>query len=76
VQKVKQIILLVMLIVLLIVMIQNHAPIQFRFLNWTYTVSQLLVVLIVFLVGFLAGFAVAKWPRRKQDDFETTPTPR
>lgn len=75
-QKVKQFILMVMLIMLLIVMVQNHAPIQFRFLNWTYTVSQLLVVLIVFVVGFLAGFATAKWPRRKRDDFEATPTPR
>ena len=74
--RVKQVILIVILLVLLIVMIQNHAPIQFRFLNWTYTISQLLVVLIVFLVGFLAGFAAAKWPRGNKDDIAATQTRR
>jgi uncharacterized integral membrane protein len=66
--RVKQVFLITVILLLVVVMVQNAHPVQFRFLNWTYDVSQLLLVLIVFAVGFLSGFAVAKWPRRKQDD--------
>lgn len=66
--RVKQILLVVVLVLLAIVMVQNAQPVKFRFLNWQYDVSQLLLVLIVFVLGFLSGFAVAKWPRREPDD--------
>jgi uncharacterized integral membrane protein len=72
--RVRQVFLLIVLILLLIVMIQNAQPVQFRFLNWAYDVSQLLLVLIVFVVGFVSGFATARWPRRKQDDVAPTQT--
>ena len=65
---VKQALLMIVAVVILITMVQNAQPVQFRFLNWTYDVSQLLLVLIVFLVGFVTGFVTGKWPRRKQDD--------
>ncbi|HEU4364938.1 MAG TPA: lipopolysaccharide assembly protein LapA domain-containing protein [Candidatus Krumholzibacteria bacterium] len=74
--RVKQILLIAVLMLLVVVMVQNAQPVKFRFLNWTYDVSQLLLVLIVFVVGFLSGFAVAKWPRRKQDDLAPIQTRR
>ncbi len=67
-QRVKQVLLIIILVLLIIVMVQNAAPVQFHFLNWTYDVSQLLLVLIVFAVGFLGGFVTAKWPKRKAED--------
>jgi len=73
----KQILLVLILALLVIVMVQNAAPVQFHFLNWTYDVSQLLLVTIVFVIGFLAGFLTAKWPKRKaEDDTAFTPTDR
>jgi uncharacterized integral membrane protein len=74
--RVRQVLTMIVLILLIIVMVQNAQPVQFRFLNWTYDVSQLLLVLIVFVVGFVSGFGTAKWPRRKQDDFSPTSTQR
>jgi uncharacterized integral membrane protein len=65
---VKQALLIIVAVVILIAMVQNAKPVQFRFLNWTYDVSQLLLVLIVFVIGFVTGFVTGKWPRRRQDD--------
>jgi uncharacterized integral membrane protein len=47
-------------------MVQNAQPITFRFLNWNYQVSQLLLVAIVLVLGFLIGFLTAYVPRRKK----------
>jgi len=66
--RVRQALTLIVLVLLIIVMVQNAQPVKFRFLNWTYDVSQLLLVLIVFTIGFLSGFGTAKWPRRRRDD--------
>jgi hypothetical protein len=46
-----------------ILMVQNAQPITFRFLNWSYQVSQLLLVAIVLVIGFLGGFISAKLMR-------------
>jgi len=61
---------------LLILMIQNAQPVTFTFLNWHYQVRQLLLVVIVFVIGWLAGFMVAKTRRKKEDDLPQTPRPR
>lgn len=74
--RVKQVFLITVILLLVVVMVQNAQPVQFRFLNWTYDVSQLLLVLIVFAVGFLSGFAVAKWPRRPRHDTAPIQTSR
>jgi uncharacterized membrane protein YciS (DUF1049 family) len=66
--RVKQVLLGVVLVVLLIAMLQNAQMVTFRFLNWEYDVSQLLLVLIVFLIGFLTGWLVTRWPRRRRDE--------
>ena len=62
--------LLIVGMLVVIMMIQNAQPITFRFLNWSYQVSQLLLVTIVLVLGFLAGFITAKLPRRSQDPME------
>jgi uncharacterized integral membrane protein len=59
-RQVKNFILIVLGVLIVIVMVQNAQPIQFHFLNWTYEVSQLLLVVIVLLFGFLAGFITGK----------------
>ena len=67
-QKVRNFFLIVVGTLLVILMIQNAQPITFRFLNWTYQVSQLLLVVIVLVLGFLAGFVTAKMSRASKDD--------
>jgi uncharacterized integral membrane protein len=74
--RVRQTLTVVVLVLVTVAMVQNAKPVQFRFLNWTYDVSQLLLVLIVFALGFLTGFGTAKWPRRKRDEFAPTQTQR
>ena len=61
--KIRNFFLIVVGTLLVIVMVQNAQPITFRFLNWTYQVSQLLLVVIVLVLGFLAGFITAKMSR-------------
>jgi uncharacterized integral membrane protein len=62
-RTVKMIFLVVVGVLVVIMMIQNAQPITFRFLNWSYEVSQLLLVTIVLVLGFLAGFITAKVTR-------------
>ena len=63
--KIRNFFLIVVGVLIVILMIQNAQPITFRFLNWTYQVSQLLLVVIVLVLGFLAGFITAKMLRSK-----------
>lgn len=65
-RHVKFAIAIVLIILIVIVMVQNAQPITFRFLNWNYQVSQLLLVAIVLVLGFLVGFVTAWVPRRKR----------
>lgn len=64
----KQVLLIVLLVIVIVVMVQNAQPVTFHFLNWSYHVSQLLLVVIVFALGFLTGLVVARFPRRKHDE--------
>jgi len=65
-RQVKNFILIVLGVLIIVVMVQNAQPITFRFLNWSYQVSQLLLVVIVLLLGFLSGFIVAKTTGRSK----------
>jgi uncharacterized integral membrane protein len=64
----RQVVLVILIVLVVIVMVQNARPVMFRFLNWQYEVSQLLLVLIALAIGFLAGFGTAKWPRKRRED--------
>jgi uncharacterized integral membrane protein len=68
VKQVRNFFLIVLGVLLVIVMVQNAQPITFRFLNWTYDVSQLLLVVIVLVIGFLGGFITAKLERGSSTD--------
>jgi len=68
VKQVRNFFLIVLGVLLVIVMVQNAQPITFRFLNWTYDVSQLLLVVIVLVIGFLGGFITAKLVRGSRTD--------
>jgi len=67
-RQIKNFVLIVLGVLIIIVMVQNAQPITFRFLNWNYQVSQLLLVVIVLLLGFLTGFIVAKVTGGKSKD--------
>jgi len=67
VRTVKIILFVVLATLAIIVMVQNAQPITFRFLNWSYQVSQLLLVAIVLVLGFLGGFVTAWVPRRSKN---------
>lgn len=69
--QVRNVALIVLAVLVLILMIQNAQPITFRFLNWTYQVSQLLLVVIVLVLGFLAGFITAKVAGRPKSNGTT-----
>jgi len=58
--QIRNVVLIILGVLIVILMIQNARPIEFRFLSWTYQVSQLLLVVIVLVLGFLAGFITAK----------------
>ncbi|HET6348490.1 MAG TPA: lipopolysaccharide assembly protein LapA domain-containing protein [Candidatus Krumholzibacteria bacterium] len=66
-RQVRTFFLILLGLVLVIVMVQNARPIEFRFLNWTYQVSQLLLVALVLVIGFLGGFITAKLTGRAKD---------
>ncbi|HEX6791073.1 MAG TPA: lipopolysaccharide assembly protein LapA domain-containing protein [Candidatus Krumholzibacteria bacterium] len=66
--KVRNFFLIVLGTLAVIVMVQNAQPITFRFLNWSYQVSQLLLVVIVLVIGFLGGFVSAKMSRGSKED--------
>ena len=63
--KAKFIILAVVFVLVVIILVQNSNPVSFHFLFWRATVSQLVLILLVFAIGFVAGLvtAIAR-PRR------------
>jgi uncharacterized integral membrane protein len=72
-QMLKTILLVILFTLLAVLMIQNAQPVRFKFLNWQYDVSQLLLVLIVFVIGWLTGFIVAKTMGRKKQEQDGPP---
>ncbi len=75
-RTVKTVFIVMLLTLLIIVMVQNAQPVTFKFLNWNYRVSQLLLVVIVFVIGWLMGYVGAKLSRKKKDDLDAPITPR
>lgn len=67
-RQVRNFVLIVLGVLVVVLMVQNAQPITFRFLNWSYQVSQLLLVAIVLVIGFLGGFISAKLMRSKSPD--------
>lgn len=72
-QILKTIFLVILFTLLAVLMIQNAQPVRFKFLNWQYDVSQLLLVLIVFVIGWLTGFIAAKAMGRKKQEQDEPP---
>jgi uncharacterized integral membrane protein len=75
-KSIRQVFLVVILVLVIIIMVQNAQTTTFKFLNWSYQVSQLLLVVIVLTIGFLAGFVVAKLTRGRKPDDEPIPPVR
>jgi len=53
-------VLIVLATLLVVLMVENSQTITFRFLKWSYQVSQVLLVTIVLVLGFACGFITAK----------------
>ncbi len=76
-QTLKTIGIVLLFALLVILMVQNAQPVQFHFLNWKYTVSQLLLVIIVYVIGWLTGFITGKVTgKKKLDEPPLTTRPR
>ena len=52
--------IIVLLAFLVVLAVQNYQPVTVRFLFWAYETSMVLVVLVSFLIGCLAG-GLALW---------------
>jgi uncharacterized integral membrane protein len=63
----KKIVIIIVLVVLLaVVLAQNTQVVTYRFLLWTISISQIILVPLVAAAGFLLGCLVATLKRRKK----------
>jgi uncharacterized integral membrane protein len=62
--KTKTILVLVLLGLLAVLFMQNTAVVQYRFLFWTVSLSQVILAPVLALLGFLTGFIVGALGRR------------
>jgi uncharacterized integral membrane protein len=69
----KTIVLLVLLALILIVLLQNTTVITLRFLFWDTQISQAIVGILLLVIGLLAGYVLAKIPRRSKRGAKKAP---
>lgn len=62
--------LIVLATLLVVLMVENSQTVTFRFLKWSYQVSQVLLVVVVLVLGFACGFITAKMTGRSKPDLE------
>jgi uncharacterized integral membrane protein len=70
VRQIRNVVLIVLATLLVVLMVENAQTVTFRFLKWTYQVSQVLLVVLVLVLGFLCGFITAKMTRGSKPDTE------
>jgi uncharacterized membrane protein YciS (DUF1049 family) len=64
--KPKTILLLVLVVLAVILLIQNTQIITFRLYFWQVSISQVILVPLIFVIGFVLGFLVEKFEKRKE----------
>lgn len=54
--KGKWVLIVFLAAVVIIALIQNHGPVEFRFLFWEAILSKVILIPLVLLVGFAIGY--------------------
>ena len=60
------IVILGVTILLVIFVIQNKAPLQVKFLFWSWIMSRSVLILLVFALGLIFGWISLAWSERKK----------
>ncbi len=69
--KVKVILGLALLLLLVVFILENTEVVALRFLWWEFAMSRVLMFLLIFAVGLLAGFLLGSYKRGRRG----SPTP-
>ena len=59
---------LLLLLGIVIFSVQNADSVRLRFLGWTFSASEALVIFLCALIGVAIGFGVSAYARRKRAD--------
>ncbi len=54
--KGKWVLIAILAAVVIIALIQNHGPVEFRFLIWEVIISKVILIPVVLVVGFAIGY--------------------
>jgi len=66
-KKFKIILIVVILLLVLVVFLQNTQPVETKFLLMTVTMPRVVLLLLTFTLGFVAGLIAASFLFRKSD---------
>ena len=64
----KAIIIAIAVLLVLIIFFQNTGVVTFRLFFWSVSMSQILLLPLIFLIGFVVGFAVNLILSRKKTE--------
>lgn len=64
----KAIIIAIIILLVLIIFLQNTGVVTFRLFFWSVSMSQILLLPLIFLIGFVVGFAVNLILSRKKTE--------
>ncbi|PKK83777.1 MAG: hypothetical protein CVT49_07090 [candidate division Zixibacteria bacterium HGW-Zixibacteria-1] len=64
----KAIIVAIAVLIILIIFLQNTGVVTFRLFFWSFSMSQILLLPLIFLVGFVAGFITNLVLSRKKSE--------
>lgn len=65
-EKLKTALILVMALLFVLVTLQNAALVELKILWWSFQMSQIALILLVFGIGFLIGHMVSSLNRRRK----------
>lgn len=70
-RAVKQILIVVAILLALIIVLQNTQVVTFRFLFWSFSMSQILLIPLAMLIGFVIGLLTYSLIARKKRRSDT-----
>ncbi len=73
--KPKHWVLIVLAGLAIVLMVQNTTVVRYRIFFWEITMSQMILVPVVFFAGFFAGYWLAHFGRRRGRRAGATPPP-
>lgn len=70
-RAVKQILMVVAILLALVIVLQNTQVVTFRFLFWSFSMSQILLIPLAMLIGFVIGLLTYSLIARKKRRSDT-----